>query len=313
MTPEHHTFSTVTVPVGLGGKTTPYMPDPAPTLLVELASFEVEIPSREDREAADAEARSIVESATQRADALVEKAKDEVAAIVKEAQARAAQVEAAQATRQSEFDRFHAELEDLQTALATRSSELQEREQEVLELLGRAERDSYEAQEAQEAVAHARDQASDITSEATAAAETLLADAQHQVDSLLAEARERAAEAAARTEDIQSVHLIEIQVLREREMELLDRIARLEAAKAESSQDAPSYDDPSEAIEVDLDQELADLSLESSGFEARTETRDTSPSASYRLASYAPLTEQLSTTAFRARLDEKDRRGRKRR
>ncbi len=379
MTQEHHTFNTVTVPVGLGGKTTPYVADPAPTVLVDLASVEADIKSDGVREAADFEARAVVESASQQAIDLVEEAAAKAEAIIEAATGRANQMKAEQTRRQAELDDLRAELEDRQTTLATRSSELEEREQEALGLLGKAERDSYGAQEA---VAHARDQASETLAEATAAAETLLADAQTQVDSLLADAQheadtraeahladardqaealltdaqhhattraealladaryqvdslladaqhqvdslltdaqhqaealladaqERAAEAATRTEDIQSVHLIEIQVLREREMELLDRIARLEAAQEDNNSQ-----EPDEATEVDLDQELADLSLETSGrhVEARTETPG--PSASSRLASYTPLTEQLSTTAFRTPLDDKDRRGRKRR
>ncbi|MEX2278759.1 MAG: hypothetical protein WEA76_01580 [Acidimicrobiia bacterium] len=234
-----HDVQTVIAPVGLGGKNAPHIADPAPTLLVEMASVET------DRETARIAA--LLADARRSAVVLVQEATEQASAVLAEASAaaadtlRAAEQEAESA--RSEAEGRQVELDHLETTL------------------------------------HAR--------------------------------------VAAEAAEIESVHRIEAQVLREREAELLARIGYLESqlqgAKHAEEDAEPAPDAPAtRTVSVDLD------SLTPPAEESRTngrhdgDARVVKYSASGPLTTHAPLTEQLTTSAFRASPGP-DRRGRRRR
>lgn len=309
---EHH-IHTVIAPVGLGGKTAPYIADPAPTLLVELASVETE------RE-------------TARIAALLAEAKRSAAALVKEAQAtvadtvRAAEQEAE--SIRSQADERRVELDAVAADLATQSQALDQRRTQLDnfegELNDRTAAVDAEAAEAGSILAGARTDAEAILAEAHSRAEAVLEDAKEQArlaaDSAAAEAKaaqEADGAIASRVAEIEGIHRIEVQVLHQRETELLAKIGYLESqlrSATHAEKDAEHAPDAvtTSTVAVDLD------SLTPSATESRLSGRHNGDgrtveyAASGPLATHAPLTEQLSTSAFRAS-PELDRRGRRRR
>jgi hypothetical protein len=254
MTDHSTQYSTVTVPVALGGKSNPYVPDPAPTLLVELASVDR---AREEAKVAalirDAEATAAsvlgaaeVASATLLAEAeeavasLTEGARTDAEAIISAAEDEARSVrmaaEASVADTLTEIERREAELDVTASALDGLQSELEQREGNLADRLAAVD---AEAAEAAALLAAAHRDADAILADAREAAEALLEtarrDAEEDARTLIAEARLAAENDPAveeRIAEIESVHRIEVQVLHDREIELLERIAALEARAA---------------------------------------------------------------------------------
>jgi len=324
MTNDHPHPNIVTVPIGLGGKTAPYVPDPAPTLLVELASVHTENEWDRlelERAQAEEEASAILASATSEATALVERARVEAEEI-------RAQAEGSAAARATEIEERQQALDDLSHDLDRRSDALADRERAVDDRFGSID---GEAAEAAAALAAARVAADEILEEARNAADRLLeharADAAEEADSILTAARAGAESDSAleeRIAHVESVHRIEVQVLHQREIELLETIARLEhrleltnevtiPAGEVQVDESPvrSVPDP-RAIEIDLDRESADEGerVASGRHAADAPRRGAEVNGSSHLATYAPLTEQLSVGAFRASDDRRSRRKR---
>lgn len=365
MTDHTNQYSTVTVPVGFGGKSDPYIPDPAPTLLVELASVdrakeeakiadllreaeataasvraEAEAAAPTLRAKAEETASSLTASARADADAIIAVAEDEAQAVRLAADESVADTLAEIETRQTELDERAAALEFLQ-------SELEERDGHLTERLAAVD---AEVAEAAAVLTSAHSDADTVLAEARAAAEEILESARQQAEddarALIAEARTATEDDTAvedRIAEIESVHRIEVQVLHDREVELLEWIAVLEARAAapplaagtndESTEDgrptpedaptdsashehgrAAHLDDDSMAI--DLDGDNADVTVRK---DSRLNGRHASESHSTErspnpgpIVTHTPLTEQLSTSAFRA-MPENDRRGRRRR
>ncbi len=134
---------------------------------------------------------------------------------------------------------------------------------------------------------------------------------------------------AERIAEIESVHRIEVQVLHDREVELLERIADLEARNAVPAPAAETGEDPSapgdgpaadddadDAVAIELEGEYADVTVRSDSrqngrhsSESRPTDRSSGPSP---ITTHAPHPEQLSTSLLAPR-PENDRRGRRRR
>ena len=366
MTDHTNHYSTVTVPVGLGGKSNPYVPDPAPTLLVELASVDrakeeakVAALVRESEEAAAAvcaeaeavaatlraeaqtAAASLTENARADADAIIAAAEDEARDVRLAADEAVADTLADIEERQGALDERAAALDSLQT-------ELDEREGHLTQRLAAVD---AEVAEAAAVLSSAHSEAESVLAEARAAAEEILESARQQAEgdarALIAEARSAAQHdpaVAERIAEIESVHRIEVQVLHDREVELLERIADLEArGSVPSPASGADNDDPANAIQatpadtpaatpskkngraartdgdlvaIELDGDHADVTVrKDSRLNGRHTSEDHSPDRSLTpgpVATHAPLTEQLSTSAFRA-MPENDRRGRRRR
>ena len=368
MTDHSTQYSTVTVPVGFGGKSNPYVPDPAPTLLVELASVdrakeeqkvaallreaestaaavsaEAESAAATLRAEAEETASSLIASARAEAAALIAAAEEEAHAIRRTADESVADTLSNIEIRQTELDERAAALESLQ-------SELEEREGHLTQRLAAVD---AEVAEAAAVLSSAHTEADSVRAEARTAAEEILESARQQAEdearALIAEARTAAHDSAVgdRIADIESVHRIEVQVLHDREVELLERIAALEARattppltdESEGTDDEASNASPAEpektptdspakqngraprdhdeSVAIDLDGEHADVTVRK---DSRLNGRhgsdgghatDRSPSPG-PIVTHAPLTEQLSTSAFRA-VPENDRRGRRRR
>jgi len=334
MTNDHPQPNTVTVPIGLGGKTAPYMPDPAPTLLVEFPSVQTEreLDSLEvQRTETEEEASVILASAASEAAELVESARLEAEILRSQAEETATSRMTEIETRERLLDDLGDELDGRKEALADRERTLDERFRSI----------DAEAAEATAALTAAREAASEILAEARTAADQLLEHARtyatEEADAILTAARAGAESDSAleeRIAEIESVHRIEVQVLHQREIELHERIARLEqslAAQAEipvvrseapSEVPARTSEAPSDEIvaesERDVDEIALDLDHESDDGERVTSGRHAADAprngadvnGSSHLAAYAPLTEQLSVGAFRA---SDDRRGRRKR
>lgn len=324
--------STVTVPVGLGGKTTPYVSDPAPTLLVELTSVETEHELArigEQRAAAESEAQTILESARSEADAILAEAASDAAARRQAAEdetgARITELE----EREANLTTRTVELDDRASHLDTRAARLEESEGQIVDRIAEADAVTVEASAA---LGQARQDAEEILAEARTAAEVILDEARDtaraEAEALLTEARAAADQDVTddRIDEIESVYRIELQVLHEREIELRETIARLEQALAhdgngrevdmESARPqwiAPADDDPAEDSHANgsVDEEPAEHPGEGR-HAADVPLREPATNGASRLASHAPLTEQLSINAFRNSA-ERDRRGRRRR
>lgn len=347
-------YSTVTVPVGFGGKSNPYVPDPAPTLLVELASV--------DRAKEEAKIAALLRDAEAAAAAMVAEAEETVASVIASARADANAVVAiaadeAQTLRMAadesvadtlaEIETKQTELEQRAAALEFLQLELDERDRDLTERLAAAD---AEVAEAAAVLTSAHTDAASVVAEAHAAAEEILESARRQAEddsrAVIAEARaatEHDAVAAERIVEIERVHRIEVQVLHDREVELLEWIAVLEARASSSPNVAGSEDEPIDAglptpedvptasaferngrgvpidddsLAIDLDGDHADVTVRRDSrlngrhaSEGHSTERSPSPGP---IVTHAPLTEQLSTSAFRA-MPENDRRGRRRR
>ncbi|MEX1005507.1 MAG: hypothetical protein WEB55_05320 [Acidimicrobiia bacterium] len=362
MTDHAHHYSTVTVPVGFGGKSSPYVPDPAPTLLVELATVdrakeeakvaallgeaeataasvtaEAEAAAEAIRAEAAEAAGTVTANARADADAVIAAAEDEAKAVIGAADTSVAGTLAKIETSGSELAERAAGLEALRSELDSRDALLAERLAAV----------DAEVAEAATILSAAHREADSVLAEARASAEEILDSARQQAEddarALVAEARTAAEHDPAvqeRIAEIGSVHRIEVQVLHDREVELLERIADLEARVAappvvagtgdesagletgtptETPQDAPTGDeertaDDDESMSIDLDDERAEVTVRQDRLNGRHtsdgRTAERSPSAG-TIVTHAPLIEQLSTSAFRAMPDE--RRGRRRR
>lgn len=311
----------VTVPVGLGGKTNPYVPDPAPTLVIEFPSVET------DRELA-------------RIAALETAARDEAAQIIEEARAEARRLqtesaaeaetlrstaEAERREAQEQIARDRQSLEDTQSQVAARSDELDSQERELEsrrsaleERLARADDDIAEAARI---LAQARTDAESILEEAQTTADAMLQETVSHAEAAAAELINEARTSvdtdelvAQRVAELESMHRVEVQVLTERESELLDRIARLESAiseakTAEPTKEAPSDDEP---VAIALEREGVAVSVPESRTHSGRHSSDPADTANRAIASHAPLTEQLSTSVFRTAA-ERDRKGKRRR
>jgi hypothetical protein len=367
MTDHTNQYTTVTVPVGLGGKSNPYIPDPAPTLLVELASVDrakaeakvagllreaeataasvsAEAEAAAATLCAEAEetAASVTAKARADADAIIAAAEDDAQAVRRAADESVADIRAELETRQVELEERAAALDALQ-------SELEERDGHLTERLAAVD---AEVAEAATVLSSAHSDADSVLAEARVAAEEILESARQQGEddarALIAEARSAAENDAAveeRIAELESVHRIEVQVLHDREVELLEWIAVLEARAtasppaAATDHDTPSLNslatpedapadahskrngraarlDEDDAVAIDLDGEHADVTVrKDSQLNGRHSSEDRATdwsSGASPIATHAPLTEQLSTSAFRA-MPENERRGRRRR
>ena len=367
MTDHTNHYNTVTVPVGLGGKSNPYVPDPAPTLLVELASVDrakeeakVATLVREAEETAaavcaeaEAAAATLRAEAEEAASSLTDNARVDADAIIATAEdeARAVRLAADEAVADTltDIDKRQADLDERAAGLESLQTELEERDTRLMERLAAAD---AEVAEAAAVLSSAHREAESVLAAARAAADEILESAREQAEydarALIAEARSAAEHDAAADErigDIETVHRIEVQVLHDREVELLERIADLEARasvpspatgtdldrRANANQagpdDAPAdtqskkngkgvRTDEDDLVAIDLDGEHADVTVrKDSRLNGRHTSEDRSPDRSLTpgpVATHAPLTEQLSTSAFRA-MPENDRRGRRRR
>lgn len=315
---------TITVPIGLGGKTTPYITDPAPTLVLELPSSETireEGRIAELRSEAEAEAQALRAKADADANARREAAEREASELIQNAVADADARTAAAEARVREID-------ERLDALEAREMSLTEGEAQLTARLAAVD---AEASESAALLAAARDYAESILAEAQATAEGIIDEARLQAgedaDAVIAAAASDAtADFDSRLEEIESVHRIEIQVLREREQELLERVTALQAARhvttvpaAADSNDnggsdgrddefATSTGNTQTAVAVATDGRAHDSKV---GGRHATDTRlfEREPPP---IATHVTLTEQLSTNAFRITAD-KDRRGRRRR
>lgn len=329
--------ATVTVPVGLGGKTTPYVADPAPTLLLELASVDTareQAKIADQRVAAEQAAADLVAAAEAEAEEIRAAAHREAERVRAEAAADAREIETSIADRQAELDARATELDEREGDLAERESgletaraDLESREREVEARLASID---AEAAAASTLLADARRDAEEILAEASAAAETILEESHRQASEeaagIVADARRRAEHAATEPD-----HTAVPEDLADRE-ELLARIAVLEARQAGVS-DAFRHREEQllEQIALHEVRELAVIEPEVEHDETIT-MDESAPSGNEDaeivagpgrhaadgignprpVTSFAPLTEQLSTSAFRATHD-KDRRGRRRR
>lgn len=317
---------TVTVPVGLGGKSSPYVPDPAPTLLIELPSVETE--REEHRVAAliaeaESTAAELVERARTDAASIIEAAEDNAEVARRQATDAAAEMTSDVERRQVELEARSNELDSHAENLDSRSLDLEGREAALSERETAIDAEVAEAtailvsarEDAEQIIAEAREHAEEVLAEATAAA----AD---ETARLLAAAPEPAeavddAALAERIEEIESVHRIEVQVLQDREAELLEQVAHLESriTALTAPVEEPEVHAPDDQMGIDLQPATASIGVQS---EARSNGRHTSENGQSErggpasMASYAPLTEQLSTSAFRTVAD-RDRKGRRRR
>lgn len=319
--------STITVPVGFGGKTNPYVPDPAPTLLIELPSLETE---REEERisalVADAEstAAKLVETAHADADAITAAAEQTAADTVRQATDSANEMTAAVEVRQAELEARSHELNSRSEELEAWSADLEGRQSAIT---ARETAIDAEAAEATAILASAREDAEKIIAEAREHAEEVLVEARAtaatEIARLESEAREASsaddAGLAERIEEIESVHRIEVQVLHDREAELLEQVAllesRLTALATPAKEPEPPAPEPEDQMEIHLQPAAASVGREA---EARSNGRHTLDNGkserggSTAITSHAPLTEQLSTSVFRTAPDQ-DRKGRRRR
>lgn len=233
------------------------------------------------------------------------------------------------------------ELDERAAALEILQTDVEERETHLVARLAAVD---AEAAEAAALLATAHEEADSVVANARIAAEEILEDARRQAEedarAVRADARIAAENDPAveeRIAEIESVHRIEVQVLHDREVELLGRIAYLEAhgltplpptdveeshrhamASADASPESKMNGRRSDtdAVAIDLEGERADVTV---GSDARLNGRHTTsdgrtdrPVGAGPIVTHAPLTEQLSTSAFRV-VPENDRRGRRRR
>lgn len=308
MTDTHISRPPVTVPIGLGGKTTPYVPDPAPTLMIELPSVETNQELARIaalQAAAEDEAHRIIEGALATAEQIRQEA-------VEAADGERQAVQREIAEQRDALDRERVELAQLAEDLENRSRELDARSAALDARLSRADDDVAEAARI---LADARTDAETILHEAQAAAEAIIQDAvsqaQDTASELIGEAR-NSVDAdellSERLAEVEAMHRVEVQVLTQREAELLERIASLEASLPTTDQaDTPMAPDAVGAA-VDHD-ELATVVPERTVRGGRHSSDSTDPT-NRTIASHAPLTEQLSTTAFRSVADRKGKRRR---
>jgi F0F1-type ATP synthase membrane subunit b/b' len=320
---ENPTMHTITVPIGLGGKTTPYITDPAPTLVLELPSSET---TREEgriaelRSVAEAEAQALRAEADADAHARREAAEREASELIQNAVADADARTAAAEARVREID------ERLE-ALEPREMSLTEGEAQLTARLAAVD---AEASESAALLAAARDDAESIVAEAQATAEGIIDEARRQAgedaDAVIAAAASDAtADFDSRLEEIESVHRIEIRVLREHEQELLERVTALEAARrvttvpaATDSNDNGGSDGRDEfATSIGNAQTAVAVATDGRAHDSKAGGRHATDTRSFErepppIATHVTLTEQLSTNAFRITAD-KDRRGRRRR
>lgn len=321
---EHqHNIHTVIVPIGLGGKSTPYVADPAPTLLVELASVETE------REAAriaallaDAQrsAGALIEEATQRASELIDEASTSAADTLRRAEQEAESITNEAESRRGQLDALAADLDRQSEILFERTSQLGDLEER---LNHRTAAVDAEAAEAASILAEARTDAEAILAEAHARAEAALAESRErarlEAEAVVAEARASQDVddvIASRVAEIESVHRIEVQVLHQRETELLARIGHLESqlpVKPRSEEVTARTPEPKQDV-VSVELDSLKPAADEYGLNGRHtgDVRVAEYAGSRPLTTHAPLTEQLSTTAFRSS-PEADRRGRRRR
>jgi hypothetical protein len=168
--------------------------------------------------------------------------------------------------------------------------------------------------------------------EARVAGETMIQDAKEaasvEADRVLAQARETAQNDPTVTDwiaQMESVHDIELRVLHEREAALLDRIVEFEsqltaaastaqAAAEEAAEEAAHQRSFADRMAMELDSEAGIAADDESRNNGRHTSDNWAPAdlGSASITTHAPLTEQLSTSAFRTTPD-KDRRGRRRR
>lgn len=319
MTDTHMNRPPVTVPVGIGGKTTPYVPDPAPTLVIEFPSVEtitelariasLEAEARDNAERIIDEARTAAEEMRREA----AEAADEIRSTIEtERQTVLGEL----ATEREAVEAERAEVAQLSAALDARESEVETRRSALDDRLARADADLAEA---------AR-----ILADAREGAQAIMDDAQETADSIIQEAVSQAQSAAAelvgeardsvdaetlisqRLAEAEALHRVEVQVLTEREAELLHRIAHLEATLASASDRAEETTDSEAGDEhvADSPPRIAVEAAESGARNGRHTTEIVDMSAR-PISSHATLTEQLSTSAFRTA--DRDRKGRRRR
>lgn len=312
----------VTVPVGLGGKTAPYVPDPAPTLIIEFPSVET------NRELA--RIASLATAARHEADLITGKARSDADEQRQEAAVAAERIRsAAESERQAALEEIATEREAAaadREDLARKTEDLEGRQRDLERsrsaLDGRLARADEDVAEAARILASARTDTEAMLQEAEATADSMIQDAMSQAHAAAAELVGHARDSvdadqliSQRMAEVESMHRVEVQVLTEREVELLNRIAHLEAKLVSATVKVE------ETTETDHVEDRVAIALEHDGFAVEvpepgmrngrhsSEPVDTSGRA---IASHAPLTEQLSTSAFRT-VAERDRKGKRRR
>lgn len=321
MTNTHLNRPPVTVPIGFGGKTTPYVPDPAPTLVIEFPSVETgrelaRIASLETaaREAADRiakEARADAERLRRAADEAAEQIRT---ATESERQTALAEIAADREAIAAEWEDLARKSEDL----ADRGRELERGQSTLNDRLDRADEDVAEAVR--------------LLATAGSDAETILREAQTTADSMLQEAVSQAQTAATdligqardsvdadqlasqRLAEVEAMHRVEVQVLTEREAELLNRIAQLEAKLASGSEtiETTTAEPVDDHVAISLEHEGVAVEIPEQGMRNRRHSSEIAETGTRAMASHAPLTEQLSTSVFRT-VAERDRKGKRRR
>lgn len=319
MTDTHMNRPPVTVPVGIGGKTAPYVPDPAPTLVIEFPSVETNMELARIA-SLEAEARDDAERMLEEARIAAEDIRREAANAAEELRS-AAEIErqtllAELATEREAVGAERAEVTRLSADLDARESEVETRRSVLDDRLARADDDVAEAARL---LADAREGADAIMDDAQKTADSIIQEAVSQAQSaaaeLVGEARDsvdaetlisqRLAEAAA-------LHRVEVQVLTEREAELLERIAHLESTLASASDRVDTTnetDGRDDQVAVALQRMVAEAP--ESGARNGRHTNEIVDVSARPITSHATLTEQLSTSAFRTA--DRDRKGRRRR
>lgn len=303
MTDTMHSRPIVTVPVGFGGKTPPYVPDPAPTLVLELPSTET-LRDQARIEALEAAARH-------QAEAIITRAEQEAAQIREEARQeseRAIEENEREAGRLAEERNRLAKLQtDLAAESATRQEEADTLSQRLAQLDERLARADDDVAEAGRILAQAREDAEAILEEARTAAESIVQDAHDHANAMrteqaLQDATDVEAMIAERVAEIESLHVIELSMLADREAELLARLNELEH-RPEPVLQTTETESVEEASTDSVEIELRDLSERAGRHAADPADRTPRP-----IAAHAPLTEQLSASAFRTQPERKGRR-----
>lgn len=320
----HNNTHTITVPVGIGGKTNPYVPDPAPTLLIELPSVDTE---REEERiaalAADAEltASELIEAARANAADITEAAEQTAADTILRATESANEMTAPLENREAELEARSDELDGRSKELESWSGDLEERQSAITAREAAIDAEAAEAtailaaarEDAEKLIAEARDHAEEVLAEARATAATETAEI--EAEALAAAGSAEAAGLAERIKEIESVHRIEVQVLHDREANLLEQVAHLETRlnALTAPVEEPERPTPEPDNQLAIQHLSPRVSVEA---DARSNGRHMSDKGdrggSAAITSHAPLTEQLSTSAFRTTA-EQDRKGRRRR
>ncbi|HSJ27629.1 MAG TPA: hypothetical protein VLB67_05415, partial [Acidimicrobiia bacterium] len=312
------------------------------TLLIEIASVDAAVEEARLAErlaVARSEAEVIIADAGRQVDEMLARAAAEAESLLATAQAEAHELSA-------ELDSRATDLGGREEAATDRALELEGREQQLRQrekaLDARGARLQEDEKAASAALAAARVDAEAILEEARITADGILEEARDEAKVEAQAIRDEAEQtrhdaAAARIEEIERVHRVELGLLHDRERELLGKVDELERRLAHAAEHrAPRTEvDASEvpAGPSDVEEAATDEAQTNGRHSAdrRIEVHSNSESIGSNgsggnggvgitggsngggsLSTHAPLTEQLSTSAFRT-VSDKERRGRRRR